>query len=306
MTQVPLAPPPPSKDQSLDRWLWLLWRRLTAAGQVLWDSISFTGSNLTDIETRNHDDLQNIQGGASGDNYHLTSAEKTGLVGASYLTLGTNTALTSERVFTLGTGLSGADAGAGSTYTLAPVAFVGDTGSGGAIGAVPAPATGDAAAGKYLRASGVWLNPADAGDITHNILQDLQGGLVSGVFQTGVFQTGVFQQGTIEYYHVSAAHYNELDRQEAVTTVSVDTTMTDDYATYIVDTSAKTITLPEAIPSRFGKEWTVIMDCTGYVDVAPDPSDEIIIPGGSDTIRLDQIGSNVTLKCVTATQWAIV
>lgn len=38
--------------------------------------------------------------------------------------------------------------------------FTGDTGSGGAKGAVPAPASGDAAAGKFLKADGTWSAPA--------------------------------------------------------------------------------------------------------------------------------------------------
>ncbi len=39
MTQVPLAPPPPTGGP-LDGWLYLLWRRLTQAGQILWESIT--------------------------------------------------------------------------------------------------------------------------------------------------------------------------------------------------------------------------------------------------------------------------
>ena len=38
MTQVPLAPPPPTGGP-LDGWLYLLWKRVTAAGQILWSSI---------------------------------------------------------------------------------------------------------------------------------------------------------------------------------------------------------------------------------------------------------------------------
>lgn len=38
--------------------------------------------------------------------------------------------------------------------------FVGDSGSGGAKGLVPAPATGDASAGKYLKADGTWATPS--------------------------------------------------------------------------------------------------------------------------------------------------
>jgi hypothetical protein len=43
--------------------------------------------------------------------------------------------------------------------TLAISAFTGDTGSGGLAGAVPAPGSGDAAAGKFLKASGGWAVP---------------------------------------------------------------------------------------------------------------------------------------------------
>lgn len=39
MSQVPLAPPPPTGGP-LDGWLFLLWQRLTQAGQILWGSIT--------------------------------------------------------------------------------------------------------------------------------------------------------------------------------------------------------------------------------------------------------------------------
>lgn len=41
--------------------------------------------------------------------------------------------------------------------------LVGDTGSGGAAGNVPAPASGDAAAGKFLKADGTWAVPPGSG-----------------------------------------------------------------------------------------------------------------------------------------------
>ncbi len=43
--------------------------------------------------------------------------------------------------------------------------FVGDSGSGGTKGLVPAPASGDAAALKFLKADGTWAAPAGAGDV---------------------------------------------------------------------------------------------------------------------------------------------
>lgn len=45
-------------------------------------------------------------------------------------------------------------------------AVVGDSGAGGTKGLVPAPATGDAAAGKFLKANGSWATPAGGATIT--------------------------------------------------------------------------------------------------------------------------------------------
>lgn len=58
-----------------------------AIALMTWSNITFTGSNLTSILTRNHNDLQNIQGGTSSDYYHLTSAQQSGLTGAGNTTL---------------------------------------------------------------------------------------------------------------------------------------------------------------------------------------------------------------------------
>jgi hypothetical protein len=44
---------------------------------VLWSSISFTGSNITDIAARDHNNLQSTQGGVAGEKYHLSSAQHT-------------------------------------------------------------------------------------------------------------------------------------------------------------------------------------------------------------------------------------
>lgn len=79
MAQNPLAPPPPSGNGGFDRWMYLLWRRLTQAGQILWGSLDFTGSNLTDLATRNHADLQNIN---TASYTHLTSTQATDLTDA--------------------------------------------------------------------------------------------------------------------------------------------------------------------------------------------------------------------------------
>lgn len=53
------------------------------------------------------------------------------------------------------------------------IAFVGDSGSGGTKGLVPAPATGDAAAGKYLKADGTWAVPPGGGVVDFIDLGDV-------------------------------------------------------------------------------------------------------------------------------------
>lgn len=43
-------------------------------GTILWTSINKAGADLTDIPTRLHNSLQSIQGGSSGNYFHLTRA----------------------------------------------------------------------------------------------------------------------------------------------------------------------------------------------------------------------------------------
>ena len=57
---------------------------MTQAGQILWGTIDTSGSNLTDIETRNHVDLQNHN---TTEYYHLTSAQATDLTDGGDSTL---------------------------------------------------------------------------------------------------------------------------------------------------------------------------------------------------------------------------
>lgn len=44
---------------------------------VTWANIDFSGSSITDIQSRSHNNLQSIQGGSAGERYHLTSAQQT-------------------------------------------------------------------------------------------------------------------------------------------------------------------------------------------------------------------------------------
>lgn len=59
---IPLAQPPRKEDARFDDWMYRLWKRVSSTAGIAWVLIDKTGANLTDIPTRNHNDLQNING----------------------------------------------------------------------------------------------------------------------------------------------------------------------------------------------------------------------------------------------------
>lgn len=74
------VPPPPINSPS-GSYYWLEWyKSLTDfinGTNIPWSNLNFTGSNLKDIITRNHNDLQNIQGGSGttqtdGQHFHMS------------------------------------------------------------------------------------------------------------------------------------------------------------------------------------------------------------------------------------------
>ena len=86
--------PPPYRDKDLTSQSWQKWfasipdalkALTTAAGNaVSWASINKTGSKLSDIETRNHSDLQNLN---TPTHVHLTSTQYNGLTGGGITNL---------------------------------------------------------------------------------------------------------------------------------------------------------------------------------------------------------------------------
>lgn len=92
MAQQGLPKPPlhdPQWSYQWREWLRRLYVRAAEAGQILWSQVSKAGSNLTDIETRRHRDLQDLQGGTTAEYYHITSAqhaEVTGFFAATDIT----------------------------------------------------------------------------------------------------------------------------------------------------------------------------------------------------------------------------
>ena len=207
-----------------------------------------------------------------------------------------------QRTQSVGTGLSRVDDGNNVATSL--VNFVGDSGTGGMIGAVPAPAAGDGASDnrKYLSADGLWR----ALDIpAHNELSGLEGGINEGVFEASAFEPTAFQQGVVQFYHLTEDDYDAIVNQRSILSTAVSVELDDSAYTILVTASAQTMTMPEATVARYGRTWTIVQNCNGYVDISPNTGDVFILPGGSDTIRLDQIGSTLSLRCVSTSQWVV-
>jgi hypothetical protein len=78
--------PPPPVGQEINSpayrdWFYKIQQFLGNVGNILFTALDFTGSNLTSIVTRNHNDLQNIQGGTTTERYHLTAAQASAIAG---------------------------------------------------------------------------------------------------------------------------------------------------------------------------------------------------------------------------------
>ena len=74
-----LLPRPPLHDKTISHqwreWLRRAYTRVGVAGEILFSNLGFTGSNITSIETRNHNDLQSFNGGSATERYHLTQSQ---------------------------------------------------------------------------------------------------------------------------------------------------------------------------------------------------------------------------------------
>ena len=79
--QLPPIPNNPITDVFVWRdWFYKVSQLLVQQASIAWTSIDFTGSNLRDIVTRQHNALQDIQGGIPNQYYHLTAAQYSTIV----------------------------------------------------------------------------------------------------------------------------------------------------------------------------------------------------------------------------------
>lgn len=85
----PIGEPPNSF--AVQQWYLQLQTLFTDQGALAWDLVDKTDSDLADLATRDHASLQNIQGGVSGERYHLTSAQHTSLTSLPTIAAGTYT-----------------------------------------------------------------------------------------------------------------------------------------------------------------------------------------------------------------------
>lgn len=74
-----VLPPPPINDPT-NSFIWMEWYRqlrayISQSGSVPWNVLDFSGSNISDIAIRNHNNLQTLQGGSTGQYYHLTQEQ---------------------------------------------------------------------------------------------------------------------------------------------------------------------------------------------------------------------------------------
>lgn len=96
-------PPPPVTDAT-GSFAWLEWFRqlrlyITQTGSVPWSIINFSGSNITDLVSRNHNSLQATQGGTTSERYHLTLDKYTELTnGILTVTTSTSTITTETNI----------------------------------------------------------------------------------------------------------------------------------------------------------------------------------------------------------------
>lgn len=103
MTTNGTIPPAPIRDP-WGSYTWEDWflkirnKAVQSLTSVTWSGIDFTGSSLTNILDRKHNDLSNIQGGTSSEYYHLTGAQHTSLTGLKTNTLDATPSISSDTV----------------------------------------------------------------------------------------------------------------------------------------------------------------------------------------------------------------
>lgn len=160
---VRISPPPINTE---DKVVWNTWylRVKDAINQLglsfIWTNITFTGSNITDIVTRNHSDLQNMQGGTAGQYYHLTAVQHADLTDGGTTTLHSHSL---HAVATLNFGSIAANSTSELTMTVAGAT----TNAAVYLGAPPA-----------IEAGLIWCGYVSAADTVSVRIHNMTGGAI--------------------------------------------------------------------------------------------------------------------------------
>ena len=129
--QLPPIPNNPITDVFVWRdWFYKVSQLLVQQASIAWTSIDFTGSNLRDIVTRQHNALQDIQGGLPAQYYHLSAAQLATVT--SIPTLGTMSTQNANSVAITGGSIAGTiipTGGISVTITTAALTSLGTQGS---------------------------------------------------------------------------------------------------------------------------------------------------------------------------------
>jgi len=93
---LPLPPPPKEAISNIfawREWFYKLWQQVTATTALYFNNLNFSGSNITSIEVRNHNDLTTLQGGTNLQRYHLSASQYNSIASGISVTI-TTSALT--------------------------------------------------------------------------------------------------------------------------------------------------------------------------------------------------------------------
>jgi hypothetical protein len=132
-----VALPPIPNSPLTDTFIWREWfynvsQALVQQASIAWTSLNFSGSNLTSIQTRKHNDLQGLQGGdpTGTQFYHLNQTQYNTIVALP--SLGTMSTQNANSVAITGGSIAGTiipTGGISVTITTAALTSLGTQGS---------------------------------------------------------------------------------------------------------------------------------------------------------------------------------
>ena len=99
----PIPREPIGETHSWREWLTRISQVFASGSNTFFSNLNFSGSNITSIVSRKHNDLQSIQGGALGDYQHLTTSQLANLyykTWVSFTSKSTNQSITNSTTLT--------------------------------------------------------------------------------------------------------------------------------------------------------------------------------------------------------------